>query len=159
MRTPALRAPRAVRPLRCSPRHAPSRPLCCLPYSDKLHKSARQKNKPQDRKPSLLPRFKDGTADSGLAAFGEKRYTDSFGSQIEDPLAKELYNIMAERYARGRMTGNQRGHSLLNRTLCRFYRHIIRSNLSGGSLIILLTRATQRLLRFCVSNGIFPVYL
>ena len=44
----------------------------------------------------LVERFKDGTADSGLAAFGEKRYTDSFGSQSEDPLAKELYNIISE---------------------------------------------------------------
>ena len=75
----------------------------------------------------LVERFKDGTADSGLAAFGEKRYTDSFGSQIEDPLAKELYNIMAERYARGRMTGNQRA-DLTNQIS-------FPAKVSGGSLI------------------------
>lgn len=75
----------------------------------------------------LIERSKNGTVDSGIAAFSEKRYTDSFGSQIEDPLAKEIYDIMVERYAKGRLIGDQEA------TLT----HLISftASVSGGSIV------------------------
>lgn len=75
----------------------------------------------------LVERSKNGTADNGIAAFSEKRYTDSFGSQIEEPLAKEIYNIMVDRYAKRRLIGNQEA-SLTNSIS-------FTASISGGSIV------------------------
>lgn len=56
---------------------------------------------------NLVERTENGSAGSA-AAFAAGRYTDSFGSQIEDPLARELYDLMTARYAKGRQIGEQR---------------------------------------------------
>lgn len=56
----------------------------------------------------LIERTKNGGAkEDGIAAYQAGQYVDSFGGQIENALAKEIYDLLVDRYAVNRLTGNQ----------------------------------------------------
>ncbi len=56
----------------------------------------------------LIDRTKNGDAkEEDIAAHQAGIYADSFGGQIENPLAKEIYDLLVDRYARQRLVGSQ----------------------------------------------------